>query len=71
MQKITKAILKKDAGRLTTALTNQTFIEKDLKYVAHNYKPLPVTLKRGKGIFLYDVEDNKYFDFHSGYSSTN
>jgi ornithine--oxo-acid transaminase len=52
-------------------LTNQQFIQKDLKYVAHNYSPLPVTIAKGKGVFLYDVENKKYLDFHSGYSSTN
>ena len=46
-------------------------MDKEQKYVAHNYKPLPVTLTRGKGLFLYDVEGKKYYDFHSGYSSTN
>ena len=42
-----------------------------MKYVAHNYKPLPITITKGQGCFLYDVEGKKYIDFHSGYSSTN
>ena len=46
-------------------------IERDLKYLAHNYKPLPVALSRGKGIYVWDVEGNKYFDFLNGYSSNN
>jgi ornithine--oxo-acid transaminase len=41
------------------------------KYGAHNYHPLPVVLEKGKGVFLYDVEGKKYFDFLSGYSSLN
>ena len=33
------------------------------KYGAHNYHPLPVVLNRGKGVHLWDIEGNKYFDF--------
>ena len=41
------------------------------KYGAHNYHPLPVVLERGEGVYLYDVDDKKYFDFLSGYSAVN
>ncbi len=41
------------------------------KYGAHNYHPLPVVLIKGKGVFLWDVEGKKYFDFLSAYSAVN
>ena len=41
------------------------------KYGAHNYHPLPVVLKKGKGVYVYDVEDKKYLDFLSAYSAVN
>lgn len=41
------------------------------KYGAHNYHPLPVVLNRGKGVHLWDIEGNKYFDFLSAYSAVN
>lgn len=47
------------------------FIQKELRYGAHNYKSLPVCLSRGKGIYLYDNNNKKYFDFLSCYSAVN
>ena len=41
------------------------------QYGAHNYHPLPVVLARGEGVYLYDVDGKKYFDFLSGYSAVN
>ena len=41
------------------------------KYGAHNYHPLPVVLSRGEGVFVWDVEGNKYYDFLSAYSAVN
>jgi ornithine--oxo-acid transaminase len=41
------------------------------KYGAHNYHPLPVVLDRGKGVFVWDVEGKKYYDFLSAYSAVN
>ena len=40
-------------------------IELEDKYGAHNYHPLPVVLSKGEGIFVWDVEGNKYFDYLS------
>ena len=40
-------------------------------YGAHNYHPLPVVLEKGEGVYLYDVDGKKYFDFLSGYSAVN
>lgn len=47
------------------------FIDREDKYGAHNYAPLPVVLSRGEGVFLWDVEGKRYFDFLSAYSAVN
>jgi ornithine--oxo-acid transaminase len=49
----------------------QFYLELEDRFSAHNYHPLPVVLQRGEGVFLYDVEDKRYFDFLSGYSAVN
>lgn len=46
-------------------------IELENKYGAHNYHPLPVVLAKGEGVFLWDVEGKRYFDFLSAYSAVN
>lgn len=46
-------------------------IEKENKYGAHNYHPLPVVLERGEGVFVWDIDEKKYFDFLSAYSAVN
>lgn len=51
--------------------TTQQYIEKELAYSAHNYHPLPVVLERGEGVYLWDVEGKRYYDFLSGYSAVN
>ncbi len=57
---------------LNTSLSKtETAIEKENKYGAHNYHPLPVVLERGEGVFVWDVEGKKYFDFLSAYSAVN
>jgi len=43
----------------------------ELKYGAHNYHPLPVVLSHGEGVFVWDVEGNRYYDFLSAYSAVN
>ncbi|MEC8738393.1 MAG: ornithine--oxo-acid transaminase [Bacteroidota bacterium] len=50
---------------------SQYFIDLENQYGAHNYHPLPVVLKEGEGIWLTDVEGQKYFDFLSAYSAVN
>lgn len=50
---------------------SQRFIDQELKYGAHNYDPLPVVLSKGKGIYVWDVDDKKYYDFLSAYSAVN
>lgn len=47
------------------------FLEQENKYGAHNYHPLPVVLSRGEGVYVWDVDGKKYFDFLSGYSAIN
>ncbi len=54
-----------------TKLTSQDFIAKEDKFGAHNYHPLPVVLAKGEGVYVWDVEGKKYFDFLSAYSAVN
>ncbi len=51
--------------------STKQYIDLEEKYGAHNYHPLPVVLNRGEGVYVYDVDDKKYFDFLSGYSAVN
>ncbi len=55
----------------TPTNTTSTFIELEEKYGAHNYHPLPVVLDRGEGVYVWDVEGKKYYDFLSAYSAVN
>jgi ornithine--oxo-acid transaminase len=50
---------------------SEVLIEKENKYGAHNYHPLPVVLERGEGVYVWDVDGKKYFDFLSAYSAVN
>lgn len=52
-------------------LTSQEAIELENKYGAHNYHPLPVVLSRGEGVYVWDAEGKKYYDFLSAYSAVN
>nr|WP_299383663.1 ornithine--oxo-acid transaminase [Allomuricauda sp.] len=52
-------------------LTSQQAIDLENKYGAQNYHPLPVVLSRGEGVYVWDVEGKKYFDFLSAYSAVN
>lgn len=54
---------------LPTVSATQQAIDLEWQYGAHNYKPVPVVLNRGEGVFLWDVEGKKYFDFLSAYSA--
>ncbi len=51
--------------------TAQDFIQMEDKYGAHNYHPLPVVLAKGDGVFVWDTEGKKYYDFLSAYSAVN
>jgi len=52
-------------------MTPADYIAREDKYGAHNYHPLPVVLEKGEGIYVWDVEGKKYFDFLSAYSAVN
>lgn len=54
-----------------TKMTSKDYMERESKYGAHNYHPLPVVLERGEGVFLWDVEGKQYYDFLSAYSAVN
>lgn len=49
----------------------QHFLDLEHQYSAHNYHPLPVVLDRGQGVYLWDVDGKRYYDFLSGYSAVN
>lgn len=57
-----------DAAR---RLSSEELIALEQQYGAHNYHPLPVVLERGDGVYVWDVEGNRYFDFLSAYSAVN
>lgn len=52
-------------------MKTEAYIEREEKFGAHNYHPLPVVLERGEGIYVWDVEGKRYFDFLSAYSAVN
>ena len=54
-----------------TQLSSEQLIAYEDHYGAHNYHPLPVVLSKGDGVFVWDVEGNKYYDFLSAYSAMN
>jgi len=58
---------------MSQTLSDKTsvYLELEEKYGAHNYHPLPVVLERGEGVFLWDIEGKRYYDFLSGYSAVN
>ncbi len=52
-------------------ISSEEAIAREKKYGAHNYEPLPVVLNRGEGVYVWDVEGKRYFDFLSAYSAVN
>jgi len=54
-----------------TKLSSADYMAKEDKFGAHNYHPLPVVLSKGEGVFVWDVEGKKYFDFLAAYSAVN
>lgn len=52
-------------------MTEQEYMDREARYGAHNYHPLPVVLEKGKGIFVWDVNGKRYYDFLSAYSAVN
>ncbi|GAA0563173.1 ornithine--oxo-acid transaminase [Chitinophaga japonensis] len=55
----------------TISQKTQHYLALEEQYGAHNYHPLPVVLQRGEGVFVWDVDDKRYYDFLSGYSAVN
>ena len=55
----------------TVSSNTQKYLDLEDTYGAHNYHPIPVVLDRGEGVYLYDVDGKRYFDFLSGYSAVN
>ncbi|XP_066142019.1 ornithine aminotransferase, mitochondrial isoform X2 [Euwallacea fornicatus] len=60
--------LQRESRRL---IGSRQVIDREEKYAAHNYHPLPAVLCKGKGVFVWDVEGKQYFDYLSGYSANN
>ena len=54
-----------------TGLSSEQAMELEARHGAHNYHPLPVVLSRGEGVYLWDPEGRRYFDFLSAYSAVN
>lgn len=52
-------------------MTVQEFMDREALYGAHNYHPLPVVLERGEGVYVWDTDGKRYFDFLSAYSAVN
>ncbi|KFM78838.1 Ornithine aminotransferase, mitochondrial, partial [Stegodyphus mimosarum] len=65
------SVAKKNVPGSLYNLSSQECIERELKYGAHNYKPLPVVIHKAKGVSVWDVEGKHYFDFLSAYSAVN
>jgi ornithine--oxo-acid transaminase len=57
--------------QIQTSANTAKYIDLEDQYGAHNYHPVPVVLEKGEGVFLYDVDGKRYFDFLSGYSAVN
>ena len=55
----------------TTLLNTQSFIDLENEFGAHNYEPLDIVLARGQGVWVWDVEGNKYLDMLASYSALN
>jgi len=64
-------ILKIKEMAVLEKLTSQQVIDLENNYGAHNYHPLPVVLNKGEGVYVWDVEGKKYYDFLSAYSAVN
>jgi ornithine--oxo-acid transaminase len=57
----------------TISMSDKTnhYLQLEERYSAHNYHPLPVVLSKGKGVYVWDVDGKRYYDFLSGYSAVN
>ncbi|XP_055322885.1 ornithine aminotransferase, mitochondrial isoform X2 [Sitodiplosis mosellana] len=62
---------KMESNGTKKGLTSEYVFEREKKYGAHNYHPLPVALCKAKGVYIWDVEGKRYYDFLSAYSAVN
>ena len=60
-----------DTATPTSTMSSEEIMKMEDQYGAHNYHPLPVVLSRGEGVFVWDVEGKRYYDFLSSYSAIN
>jgi len=56
---------------INTSEKTQYYLDLEEKYGAHNYHPIPVVLERGEGVFVWDIDGKRFYDFLSGYSAVN
>ncbi len=68
---ILNSVLQTKKFKSMNSLTAKDYMNRESRFGAHNYHPIPVVLERGEGIFVWDVEGTKYFDFLSAYSAVN
>lgn len=59
------------SNTLDTQISSQEAMNKENKFGAHNYHPLPVVIDRAEGVYMWDCEGNRYYDFLSAYSAVN
>lgn len=62
---------KMDSTSAKRNITSEYVFERENKYGAHNYHPLPVALCKANGVYVWDVEGKRYYDFLSAYSAVN
>lgn len=67
----TSAAATQTQRKTTDTSASQQVFDREARYGAHNYHPLPVALSEGKGVHVWDVEGKRYFDFLSAYSAVN
>ena len=56
---------------MATLTKSEQFIGLEEKYGAHNYHPIPVVIEKGEGVFVWDAEGKRYYDFLAAYSAVN
>ncbi len=69
MKKLFKLVAAKSKNNFI--MTAKEYMAREDRYGAHNYHPIPVVLERGEGVYVWDVEGKKYYDFLSAYSAVN
>ncbi|XP_050304222.1 ornithine aminotransferase, mitochondrial [Anthonomus grandis grandis] len=69
--RVTTGLVKRIQKECMRLISTKEVIEREEKYAAHNYHPIPAALCKGKGVFVWDVEGKQYFDYLSGYSANN